>query len=697
MPLTQQQINQLNAASQRVAAGYGSDTDRANIDYATRTYGYSYTPQTQNNTPQTDQNDNQTDTNTPANAYGDLVTPETPEEKSLRLERERQANQYKNDAYANLSEDQIRQNVLKRFQGEIDALNRIYAEKKSAERLRAKGRLGGDIAIQARRGLIGSSFGEAQTNRVEDLNAQAEQAIADEQAFEISKIMSKVRADAATEFAEKNAAKKSGAENYLKYLEEQTVKSKTKVNDVVKKLLTLKTVDWTDEKLKEVATGLNTTVDNLKALYDESVLAKTKEENALKLDNLKTLKPGETVYDPTTGKALYSVPEAPKPYEPLTKEVGNTLLEWNPTTKTWDSVFTAPENGEELSISELLKLKEMGYEYDSTSNSLTKATETLTPQKVQGATNVISNINEILNSPGFKGAVGAKGLSGLFGLKGEPISGTAAAGTKAKIDALIAGETLKNMGLIKGVLSDSDMKILRDASSGGLSTKLKEEDFKAAINKLKAAAYSVVNHAKLQPGQVIEFTDNGEKFYSYKNNDGTVHTGKPGDNYEDYTVAGQNNAQALPGEIKVRIKATGEEGFIPQNEYDPNIYDKISFNSVAGDTNKALTTMNINGKTITVNENIRGKLALADTAFYKATGKHLQINQAYRTNEQQTELYNKLSKTGARVALPGKSFHEKGLAVDITNWKEAEPYLRKYGLKNNLADDKGHFSYGEFA
>ena len=71
------------------------------------------------------------------------------------------------------------------------------------------------------------------------------------------------------------------------------------------------------------------------------------------------------------------------------------------------------------------------------------------------------------------------------------------------------------------------------------------------------------------------------------------------------------------------------------------------------------------------------------------------MNQSYRTGEQQAALYRDLSAKGARVAPPGKSFHEHGLAVDITNWQAAEKYLRKYGLANDLADDKGHFSWGE--
>ena len=112
--------------------------------------------------------------------------------------------------------------------------------------------------------------------------------------------------------------------------------------------------------------------------------------------------------------------------------------------------------------------------------------------------------------------------------------------------------------------------------------------------------------------------------------------------------------------------------------------------------NGSIKTGTIGNKEVSVNKKISKRLAMAQAEFKRLTGKDLQINQSHRTHKEQARLYKELSAKGARVAPPGKSFHEKGLAIDVTNWKEAEPILRKYGFKNNLADDKGHFSIGEF-
>lgn len=124
-----------------------------------------------------------------------------------------------------------------------------------------------------------------------------------------------------------------------------------------------------------------------------------------------------------------------------------------------------------------------------------------------------------------------------------------------------------------------------------------------------------------------------------------------------------------------------------------------SFNRDLGTSvNGQLQSVNVGGKNIQVAEPLAVLLQKVDADFYRATGKHLAINEAYRSDERQAQLYAAYQAgTGGRAAPPGQSFHGKGLAVDVANWKEAEPYLRRYGLKNDLADDKNHFSLGEFA
>ena len=112
---------------------------------------------------------------------------------------------------------------------------------------------------------------------------------------------------------------------------------------------------------------------------------------------------------------------------------------------------------------------------------------------------------------------------------------------------------------------------------------------------------------------------------------------------------------------------------------------------------KTLKTIIINGKAFLVSPVIYDSLKRADTAMFAATGKHININNAYRSTATQAALYKKLKAADPKavVSPPGYSFHEKGQAIDVQNWQEAEPFLKKEGFLNPLAKDKIHFSIGE--
>ena len=75
-----------------------------------------------------------------------------------------------------------------------------------------------------------------------------------------------------------------------------------------------------------------------------------------------------------------------------------------------------------------------------------------------------------------------------------------------------------------------------------------------------------------------------------------------------------------------------------------------------------------------------------------ARGVPMRVNSAYRTIAQQMLLYNDRSNTSNRVAPPGTSNHQTGLAIDIEDPRGWEPYLMKCGW-NPLPGDPPHFNY----
>lgn len=108
---------------------------------------------------------------------------------------------------------------------------------------------------------------------------------------------------------------------------------------------------------------------------------------------------------------------------------------------------------------------------------------------------------------------------------------------------------------------------------------------------------------------------------------------------------------------------------------------------------KNLVTINIGGTAYKVNSVIAMKIMQADNALYAAKKHHLKIISAFRTYEVQAKLYAKYkSGKGGKAAAPGNSNHETGMAIDVSNWNEAAPYLHAVGLYNNIPNDRVHFS-----
>ena len=80
-----------------------------------------------------------------------------------------------------LDEEAIRRQTIDRFQAEIDAMNRYYAEKTAGELAReqeaGRGRVGTRTAISARRGMLGGDFGDAARETVVRYNQDVENRI----------------------------------------------------------------------------------------------------------------------------------------------------------------------------------------------------------------------------------------------------------------------------------------------------------------------------------------------------------------------------------------------------------------------------------------------------------------------------------------------------------------------------------------
>jgi hypothetical protein len=105
----------------------------------------------------------------------------------------------------------------------------------------------------------------------------------------------------------------------------------------------------------------------------------------------------------------------------------------------------------------------------------------------------------------------------------------------------------------------------------------------------------------------------------------------------------------------------------------------------------------LKGQTIFLRESIRDKLLLADAAMFAKKQQHIVVNYGFRSNALQRELFQKLNGAG-KVAPPGGSFHETGMALDLQNWRDAQRYMIEAGFVGGcygIEEDLVHYSIGE--
>ena len=199
---------------------------------------------------------------------GDIVGQyETPEEQAYR---QQYGQNLLTESQTTPDLNKIRQDTLARYQAEIDAINASYAQKKAAERIQGQGRLGSAGAIQARRGLLGSDFGAAQTEKVVEYNQDIQDTIEAERLAKISSIMSESSRFAQEEYNKKLEAKRLGAENYLKFIGESATRRQNNTAKMAAYLYQQGNYDiLTPAELKQIADNLGVSVETLKAVYAE--------------------------------------------------------------------------------------------------------------------------------------------------------------------------------------------------------------------------------------------------------------------------------------------------------------------------------------------------------------------------------------------------------------------------------------------
>lgn len=205
--------------------------------------------------------------------------------------------------YTPLSEEEIRAKTRERMQREIDATNKVYAEKLRQEAIAGRGRLGQSRAIQAASGQLGSTFGQAQKNVVGMENQALEEAINNQRLAEEIRILTEGRKDTVAEAEKQYLAKQTSAKNILDYYAGQVTEKANRLKSTVSNMINSgETID--EATFTEIAKALGVSPLEVKALYNATKIERDTKDN-------ETLSPGEALVGPD-GKLIYQNPFAEK-------------------------------------------------------------------------------------------------------------------------------------------------------------------------------------------------------------------------------------------------------------------------------------------------------------------------------------------------------------------------------------------------
>ncbi len=220
--------------------------------------------------------------------------------------------EYQDDPYADIGnyyKDQMSQEVnpqdiynqkLNQWQGYMDSLKSVYANKALEVDKQITGQLGTNRATQARSGLIGSTFGGAQNTKVENAGLEQKRILADEMDAKVRYLMGEINRDVSSEIAAKRQAIAQGTESYTKFLAEGQQRKLDQVNRISMSAMQqgIKSIDELGaDTLKEMSQKLGMTTSDIK--YYFNTLKKQQEVEAAKTER-------EGQFNLSEGQARYN-------------------------------------------------------------------------------------------------------------------------------------------------------------------------------------------------------------------------------------------------------------------------------------------------------------------------------------------------------------------------------------------------------
>jgi hypothetical protein len=229
------------------------------------------------------------------------------------------------------TDEAMRARLTALFQSEIDALNAVYAQQKQEALKAGLGALGTNRASQARFGLLGSSFGTAETQGVEAANLEKVNAVDTAKNAALAPIYSTISNEMIKAKKEKQAAQQTSAEAYIENLKSQKEKKATIATNAIKAMILNKS-NPTDKDFTDMAKQIG--VDPV--LFKQEYLAAKKEDDTETAKAEQTAAKAKQDAEKVALDMLKDNVDITKPYES-----GGYIWQYNPNTGSVENIGSA--------------------------------------------------------------------------------------------------------------------------------------------------------------------------------------------------------------------------------------------------------------------------------------------------------------------------------------------------------------------
>jgi len=385
---------------------------------------------------------------------------------------------------APVNENQIREDVRKRMQSSIDAINANYTNLLSQDRVAGVDRSGQTRAINARSGLIGSDFGFANQEKTTQYNKQQQEGLVARQNAEIASVMERIEERASTEIENRKKEALGQYERDLDAFKDTQTQARDDFKSLAQGGVDLATMSLAQKAALFRQAGYD---DQFGELIYNAMKPKPKQIDYKfeKLNDGMGLFYGQ---DPVTGELKQiKVPVDLPPDWQMQIAPDGTVLGYNKNTGetrmlSEQGQFAAPKDGNLDKIISDDLANELGVPFGTTYAELQQrgyvGGDVQNQKGVETTQDILGRVIAMLDND--------KGMQNATGLMHWAMQDSNSRLFRSQRDSLLSFLQLDNIKYLKGTgaISDAEQRILQNASTV-LRANLSYKDFKREAENLK--------------------------------------------------------------------------------------------------------------------------------------------------------------------------------------------------------------------